>query len=74
MDMFSEKSEIFSENEKETLLKYCEITGCPNNMVRGFKDCGLLLGFQHGCPNNSLPILWYDRNSWINLFHRRNIG
>jgi len=74
MDMFNEQSEIFADHEKETLLKCCIDTGCPNNMVKGYEDCGLMISFQHGCPNNSLPILWYDRKNWTSLFHRRNIG
>ncbi len=74
MDMFSSKSDIFIESEKEILLRYCMSTGCPKNMFRGFDDCGLLIGFQHGCPNNSLPLLWYSRKEWKNLFYRRNLG
>ena len=40
---------------------------------RGFGNCGLLLAFKHGCPNNSLPVLWYSRNNWRPFFNRRAI-
>ena len=28
----------------------------------GYGSCGLMISFQHGCPNNSIPILWYNRS------------
>ncbi len=36
----------------------------------GFGDCQSLVVFPNACPNNSLPILWQETNSWIPLFKR----
>ena len=64
---------FLSEKEKEVLIDCCRQTGCSEKYVKGLGDCGLLISLQHGCPNNSLPILWHNRKGWINLFHRRTI-
>lgn len=61
----------FNKTEKEQLLAACKSTGCGQKFIKGWGDCGLLLAFPHGCPNNSLPILWYDFSRWVALFRRR---
>ena len=71
-NVFNETSEIFDQKEKTKLLEYCSHTGCGQNYIKGYGECGLMISFQHGCPNNSIPILWYNRNKWLNLFNRRN--
>ena len=30
----------------------------------GFDQCGLTIVLNHNCPNNSLPLLWYDRTRY----------
>jgi hypothetical protein len=63
----------FQQPEKDTILEYCRETGCGPIFERGYAACGLLVAFRHLCPNNSLPILWYDSKSWGRLFNRRAI-
>jgi len=67
----SAPSTLFNEDQKEAILAYCTKTKCEEIFVRGFGDCGLLVAFRHGCPNNSLPILWHGSNAWRPLFRRR---
>lgn len=66
-------STVFAEEERTVLLEYCQRTGCSERYVRGFGECGLLVAFKHFCPNNSLPFLWYDADSWRPIFKRRAI-
>lgn len=68
-NVFDNSCSFFSNNEKSSILKICKMTGCNNSLLKGYGDCGLLISFQHGCPNNSLPILWYSSNKWTNLFN-----
>jgi len=43
--------------------------GGPNR--RGFGKFELVYAFEHGCPDNSLPILWWEESpSWTYLFKR----
>jgi hypothetical protein len=72
-NVFLDNCEIFTQEEKNLVERYCRQTRCPSRYIRGRNDCGLLLAFRHGCPNNSLPILWYEKKKWINLFKRRGI-
>ena len=71
-DVFSESSIAFNEEEKEQLFAACQETGVSERFVSGWGDCGLLLAYAHGCPNNSLPILWYESEKWESLFKRRS--
>lgn len=72
-DVLSKSNSQFSEQEKTHLLGHCVRTGCSQEYEKGFGNCGLLIAFTHGCPNNSLPILWYETNGWWPLFKRRSI-
>jgi hypothetical protein len=76
-NVFSNDNFEFSESEKTTLLEHCQRTGCGTEFERGFGQCGLLLSFKHGCPNNSLPVLWYSAGGsgpkWRPLFRRSAI-
>jgi len=36
----------------------------------GFESQGLSYAFEHGTPNNSLPIFWYQNDSWTPLVNR----
>lgn len=63
----------FSANERSLLEGYCERTNCSNSFRKGYGECGLLLVFKHGCPNNSLPILWWNGDDWTALFKRSAI-
>lgn len=64
---------LFSAPEKTRIEEHCRNTGCGTKYQRGFGGCGLLLAFRHGCPNNSLPVLWYSGNTWRPLFNRRAV-
>jgi len=70
-NVLSQESNLFEEGEKDLLLAQCRRTGCANKYLRGYGDCGLLQVFKHFCPNNSLPILWYESPKWRKLFKRR---
>jgi hypothetical protein len=71
-NVFSNECSVFTENEKELISKYCTETGCKTAFRKGYGECGLMISFAHGCPNNSIPILWYNAKGWSNLFDRRN--
>ena len=49
---------------------YTSTDGSPNDW-RGFHSLGLLLGFAHGVPDASLPLLYSRKNNWIPLLNRR---
>jgi hypothetical protein len=63
-------SAVFDDQERSQVLAYCERTESGDKFLRGYGDCGLLVAFKHGCPNNSLPILWFRSPRWQPLFHR----
>ena len=71
-NVLAECSERFEVQEKERLVSHCDRTACSPRFRLGFGDCGLLVAFQHGCPNNSLPILWHESEDWESLFRRRS--
>jgi len=72
-NVLSEHSTKFTENEKIRIVHYCVLTGCGPHYHRGFGECGLLLVFKHGCPDNSLPILWKASVTWEPLFRRSGL-
>jgi len=67
------ESTTFSEAQKRQLLEYCRGTNCGPRFEQGYGACGLVVALKHGCPNNSLPILWYESGAWHALFTRRAI-
>jgi hypothetical protein len=71
-NILSPLSGKFTQIEKDKITEYCRRTGCEKAYLQGFGRCGLLLAFKHQCPDNSLPILWYDEGdtSWEPLFRR----
>jgi len=72
-DVFDPTCGMFSAEQQQRLLRYADKTKCKPKYRRGFGDCGLILSFKHGCPNNSLPTLWYGDGGWVPLFMRRAI-
>ena len=72
-NMLAPESSRFSEEEKPRVFEYCQRTGCGEKYEAGWGQCGLLIAFKHGCPNNSLPILWFNDGNWRSLFNRRAI-
>lgn len=69
-DVLSDENEEFTDSDQDVIRNYCKRTGCRDALLNGKGDCGLLVAFKHGCPNNSLPILWWDNNQWLPLFKR----
>jgi hypothetical protein len=72
-NVLSSSSSKFTRREKNIISRYCRKTRCETDFVNGYKGCALLLAFKHGCPDNSLPILWKESNDWISLFKRRTL-
>ena len=73
-NVLSAECEYFDGIEKESLLSFCKETGCSERYLKGYGECGLLVAFQHGCPNNSLPILWHEKSGvWEALFRRKSV-
>lgn len=69
--VLSDSSSIFSQAEKGLIRSYCRRTGCSSDFMTGYGDTQSLVVFEHNCPNDSLPILWYDSEHWKALFARR---
>lgn len=67
-NLFSDACRTFSDNEKRAILRYC--SRADDKYPRGYGDCGLLVVFAHGCPNNSIPILHSGGGSFSGLFPR----
>jgi hypoxanthine phosphoribosyltransferase len=63
----------FTAMQKTVIRAYCKKTGAGQEYLSGFGGCGLLVAFRHGCPNNSLPVLWHEDKHWRPLFNRRAI-
>ncbi len=67
-NVFSEECHHFTKADRDKLLKYGVIAKRKEPM--GFGNCGLVVVFQHGTPNNSIPILHADHRHWTGLFPR----
>lgn len=67
-NFFHAKCKYFKKAEREKILTYCQRIDKAN--PRGFGDCGLVVVFGHGIPNNSLPILGKTKKNWEPLFRR----
>jgi hypothetical protein len=67
-NFFAAQCGAFTNIEKDTILKYCK--KAHKKEPKGYRDCGLVLTFQHRCPNNTLPIFHVDHNRWTGLFPR----
>lgn len=72
--MFSTNSRYFDNEDDKLLLKSVftrEGAKLVKNNPLGYSDSQVTIVFSENCPNNSLPILWEDKNNWIPLFKRR---
>jgi hypothetical protein len=67
-NLFSKECGSFSSSEKEVLLRYGKRADLQR--PRGYGDCGLVVVFQHRCPNNTVPILHARNGRWEGLFQR----
>jgi hypothetical protein len=68
-DLFANQCGVFTNNEKAAVLTYCK--RASKKEPRGYKDSGLVVAFQHRCPNNSLPIFHKEHRRWTGLFPRQ---
>jgi hypothetical protein len=69
-NVFAEQCEHFTKDEKEALLSYSK--KADKKLPKGFGEMGLVLVFQHRCPNNSMALLHAASNKWEPLFPRNN--
>lgn len=69
-NIFSDKCVHFTPHAKEALLHYNKIANRKH--PRGYGDCGLVVVFQHRCPNDSIPILHANHSKWAGLFRRHD--
>ena len=80
-NLLNEQDKVFS-NESNFFDNYAAkektknvVTFYGQKLVKkyplGFGDCQTLIVFPSTCPNNSLPILWQERDDWIPLFKRK---
>jgi hypothetical protein len=67
-NFFAAQCDAFTNAEKEAIFKYCQ--KAHKKEPKGYKDCGLVVIFQHRCPNNTLPIFYVENNRWTGLFPR----
>lgn len=67
-NVFGDQCRHFTKDEKEALLNYS--IKADKKMPKGFGDMGLVLVFQHRCPNNSMALLHASSNRWEPLFPR----
>jgi hypothetical protein len=68
-NFFAGQCAEFTDDDKETVLAYCQRV--HRRAPKGYGDCGLVVAFQHRCPNNTLPIFYVENNRWMGLFPRQ---
>ena len=70
---FSASSSIFPDEQKRLDARLVALDygkRLEKNCPLGYGDLELCVAFEHGCPNNSLPVLWSDSVGWKPLFPR----
>jgi hypothetical protein len=71
---FSDHSSFFDEDEQRAEARaLCGKFGGELEPKRplGFADSQAAVCFEHGCPNNSLTVLWKEAPNWTPLFPRQ---
>lgn len=66
--LFSATNPRFTEEEKDTLEKYCYVTGASN--PEGYGNCQALVVSPYKTPNNTVAILTVQNNEWEGIFPR----
>ncbi len=69
-NIFSDQCAHFTSGEKDVLVQYNLIA--DKKHPKGYGDCGLVLVFQHRCPNDSIPIFHANHSRWTGLFPRHD--
>jgi hypothetical protein len=67
-NLFADECTCFTPADKDALLRYGK--KADEDRPRGYGDCGLVVVFQHRCPNNTVPILHARNGHWDGLFQR----
>jgi hypothetical protein len=67
-NIFSTTCKYFKKAERDKIKGYC--FRASRNAPAGYGECGLLVVFHHGCPNNCIPILHANNQNWVGLFPR----
>ena len=67
-DLFSADCTHFTIAEKDAIISYNK--RADRKRPRGYGDCGTVVVFAHGAPNNSIPILHSSSHRWQGLFRR----
>jgi hypothetical protein len=67
-NIFAAECDKFSAVDKTSMMAYCK--RAHKKEPRGYGNCGLVLVFQHRCPNNTLPIFHVDNGKWTGIFPR----
>lgn len=67
-NFFSNACKHFDNEEKATMLKYCQKVS--SDKPKGHGESGLVIVFAHTIPNNSLPVLSKSTKDWEPLFRR----
>lgn len=69
--VFSDSSKYFlTDKQKSDTKTMCEFHGrtlLPAHPL-GFGNSQLLMGLEDSVPDNTLPIIWSDKNGWIPIF------
>ena len=69
-NLFDAKCKHFDKTDKDALMSYA--AKADKKQPKGYGDCGLLLVFQHRCPNNTVPFLHATSKKWDPLFPRHD--
>ena len=69
-NIWSARCSHFTASEKAALLSYC--VRASNKIPKGRGEAGLLIVFEHSCPNNSIPVLHSRNARWTGLFPRHD--
>jgi len=75
--VFSEKSYLYSAEEPEMRRLKKEVCRTYGNNLEtkdwelGFNESQVLIGFHHNVPDNTLPVIWSEKNGWFPIFHRK---
>lgn len=67
-NVFHRDCHHFTNDEKDTLLEYC--AKADSKRPKGYGETGLLVVFNHGCPNNSIAALHSVAPNFEGLFRR----
>jgi hypothetical protein len=78
---FTPTSEVLPDShQRERLKEFCNdvaqrhMPGLRKDLILGYRDSGALVVFYEWVPNNTLPIFWYDSDTWQSLFPRSGLA